>query len=188
MHYINVHFLICLLLWFLLRPVFYICCFLNKSYFVKVIQTLHKPPRRNGMRVFNRDQTKGQSKPSTSYCNLSAGWHGDASAFNLLEGVVLIILPTNRETQSNINTRPDCGPPESRLHRNIKGGTWQLAQGLWEEAELHYLQICVIKLTSEAQNNRGGEETGLVWQLARDKQSTGTGSHWIGYNPSFPLA
>lgn len=143
---------------------------------MKVIRALHKPPW-NGMRVFNRDQTKGHSKPSSSYCNLSAGWHGDASAFNLLEGVVLIILPTNRERQSNINTRPDRGPPESCLHRNIKGGTWQLAQGLCEEAELHYLQICVIKLTSEAQNNRGGEETGPVWQLARDKQSTGTGSH-----------
>lgn len=49
--------------------------------------------------------------------------------------------------------------------------------GLWEEAELHYLQICVIKLTSEGQNNRQGKETGPVWQLARDKQSTGTGAY-----------
>lgn len=105
----------------------YVFCLLNKSYFVKVIVTLHKLTW-NGMRVFNRDETKGQSKPSGSYCNLSAGWHGDASAFNLLEGVVLIILPTNRERQTNITTRPDWGTPERCLHRNIKRGTWQLAQ------------------------------------------------------------
>lgn len=98
---------------------------------------------------------------SNSYCNLSAGRHGDTGAFNLLEGVVLIVLPTNtgRETEQHqhqaILPAPREGPiRKQRWRTGPLGSSWH---GNWgEEAKLHYLQICVIKLTSETLNNKKG--------------------------------
>lgn len=57
--------------------------------------------------------------------------------------------------QSHITADLTQGTPESRFQKRRTGA---LAAGTGERLRLHYLQIYVIKLTSEAQNNRRGKE------------------------------
>lgn len=165
-------------------------CLLNRSYSVKVNVTLHKPTWSwEQQRLTKTRQRRAERAPSPrSLCRLTWRCQCLQSAWGRSP-----YHPSCKQREARRHHRQTqivclcVRVGVHNKHKGLVGGEGVLGSWHGRQAALHYLQICVIKITSEAQNNRGGEETGYVWQLARD---TGPGSplNEKGTPPPHPTA